>query len=236
METDYPIIAVAGGMAAPSSNYSKKLIYDLYLVKTGGRHCPQILSYDLDMCQVEKLQKAGDKEGLGNLMSLAGYFLREADFAILCSNTMHEFADKINAYVPLLDIRETTAKAIVKEGIKKVVLLGTRYTMEQAFYRQVLEEYGLEVIVPAEADRFKVHQIIYEELIAGFIGDDSRTALLDVICGLQKQGAEGVILGCTELPLLLPDDWVESDSGRVRIFDTTKLQAEAAVNLALGLD
>lgn len=235
------IVAVIGGMSTASSDHSKALIYDLYRKKTGGKHCPQILGYDLDVCEVEELQKAGDTKGLYKLMmdayaNVSGpiYYKTGEVIVIICSNTMHEFADVFGSDVSFLDIRKITAKAVIKAGLKKVALLGTNYTMEKIFYRKVLEKEGLEVIIPNEADRAVVHRIIYEELIDGVIRSKSLKALLKVIAALQKQGAEGIVLGCTELPLLLKETWVYAEAAPIQIFNTTALQAEAAVNYILG--
>lgn len=231
------IIGVIGGMSTASSDYSKTMIYDEYREKTNGKQCPLILGIDLNMNEVEALQEAGDRKELRKLTGFAASLVKPADFTILCTNTMHEFADEIEEVVPLLDIREITAEAILKEGVKKVALLGTAYTMEQHFYRNVLENYGIEVVIPDKISREKIHRIIYDELIHKKITSESMAELTAIIVGLlQKAGIEAVVLACTELPLLLSGDYVYTNFGSVKIFNTTKLQAKAAVNKALRIE
>lgn len=229
-----PVIGVIGGMSTASSDYSKKLIYDLYRKETNGQHCPRILSIDLDMCEIEKLQEAGDKEGLRQQLSFAASCIQQADFAILCTNTMHEFSPAVSDVLPLLDIRKITADAALKEGIDTVALLGTAYTMESDFYKSALEEHGLQVVVPDSEDRQAIHHIIYDELINGIVKIEARYVLTNVIAEVQAKGAKGIILGCTELPLLLDTQWIFTRSGNARLFNTTRLQAEAAVHHALN--
>lgn len=235
MEKKNPIIGVIGGMSTASSDYSKKLIYDLYRKETNGEHCPCLLSVDLDMCEIERLQEAGDKEALFQKLSFAATCIKQADFAVLCTNTMHEFSSAVSDELPFLDIRKITADAVRAEGIECVALLGTAYTMESDFYKSALEKYGLKVIVPSEKSRKIVHQIIYKELINGIIKTESTCALIDIIAETQERGAKGAVLGCTELPLLLDNLWMMTKAGSVRLFNTTRLQAEAAVRYALNL-
>lgn len=227
------VIAIVGGVSHQSSENSGRLIYDMFFEKTNGLVCPEMVVYDLDMCKVEKYQKEGNKEALRDILGRAVYRLghwgAEADFAILCSNTLHEFSDLFDQYLPLLDIREITIQAVKKQGLKKVALLGTKYTMEEDFYVKYLEKEGLEVIIPDNEARETIHNIIYEELIRGKVTEPAYYFLRNVIAALQAQGAEGVILGCTELPLLVK-------GASIPVFNTTHLQAEAAVNKALGLD
>lgn len=227
------VIAIVGGVSHQSSENSSRLIYDMFFEKTNGLVCPEMVVYDLDMCKVEKYQKEGNKDALRDILGRAVYRLghwgAEADFAILCSNTLHEFSDLFDQYLPLLDIRETTVQAVKKQGFKKVALLGTKYTMEEDFYVQYLEKEGLEVVIPEIDDRNLVHRIIYDELCKGAILGESETLIQEIINCLQLQGAEGVILGCTELPLLIK-------AASIPVFNTTQLQAEAAVDKALGLD
>lgn len=231
------VIGVIGGMSKISSDYSKVMIYDEYLKKTKGQQCPLILSIDMNMNEVEVLQKSGDKEGLRKLIGFAASLVKSADFTILCTNTMHEFAYEIKEFVPLLDIREITAKAILKEGKKKVALLGTTYTMEQSFYREVLEKYGIEVVIPDKIAREKIHHIIFDELIHEKINPVSMAELIEIIANLlREEDIEAVALACTELPLLLSGDYVCTKAGRVKVFNTTRLQAMAAVNKALEIE
>lgn len=233
MERKNPVIGVIGGMSTASSDYSKKLIYDLYRKETKGAHCPCILSVDLDMCEIEKLQKAGDKEALREELRFAAECVKNADFAILCTNTMHEFSSAVSDVLPFWDIRKITADAVRAEGIECVALFGTAYTMESDFYKSVLEKYGLKVVVPDEESRKAVHQIIYKELINGIIKTESKCTLINIIAEMQEKGAAGIILGCTELPLLLDCPCIFTRAGNARVFNTTRLQAEAAVRYAL---
>lgn len=233
MERKNPVIGVIGGMSTASSDYSKKLIYDLYRKETKGAHCPCILSVDLDMCEIEKLQKAGDKEALREELRFAAECVKNADFAILCTNTMHEFSSAVSDVLPFLDIRKITADTVRAEGIECVALFGTAYTMESDFYKSVLEKYGLKVVVPDEESRKAVHQIIYKELINGIIKTESKCTLINIIAEMQEYGAAGIILGCTELPLLLDCPFIFTRAGNARVFNTTRLQAEAAVRYAL---
>lgn len=219
-------LAIIGGMSHESSVYSNQLVYDLFRKKTGGSSCPQMITYELDMNQVECLQKAGDSDGLSDLIYEAGMRLGqngfEADIAILCSNTMHEYADFLLPFMEFIDIRDVTAQAIIAQDMHKVALLGTRYTMEKDFYRQRLEKFGLDIMIPDVGDRELIQHIIYQELIKGVISKDSEKHLQLIIENLKEQGAEGAILGCTELPLLIKESCIP-------IFDTTYLQAQAAV-------
>ncbi len=187
----------------------------------------------VDFAEIEALQHAGDWEALTQQMIDAVHQLVRggADFTVICTNTMHKMADEIEAAtpIPLLHIADAAATAIKAQGIHTVGLLGTRFTMEGDFYRKRLQEkHGVEVIIPDEADRLTVHRVIYEELVQGIIRDDSRRAYVDIITGLQTQGAQGVILGCTEIPLLVKQSDVD-----IPIFDTTTLHAQAAVDWAL---
>ncbi len=235
MEKKNPIIGVIGGMSTASSDYSKKLIYDLYRKETNGEHCPCLLSVDLDMCEIERLQKAGDKEALFQKLSFAATCIKQADFAVLCTNTMHEFSSAVSDVLPFLDIRKITADAVRAKGIECVGLLGTAYTMESDFYKSALEKYGLKVVVPDREDREVVHRMIYDELIKGEVTMEARFVLTNIIALVQEKGAKGIILGCTELPLLLDSPWIFTRSGSAVLFNTTRLQAEAAVRYALNV-
>ena len=198
----------------------------------GGLHSAKVLLYSVDFHEIEVLQHAGDWDAAGAAMADAARRLHAggADFIVLCTNTMHKVADAITAAtpLPLLHIADATAQALIEAGIGRVGLLGTRFTMEQDFYRKRLEARGLEVIVPSAPDRDTVHRIIYDELCQGVIDDASREAYREVMTRLVAAGAEGIILGCTEISLLVG----EADAS-VPLFATTTLHARAAALHAL---
>ena len=198
----------------------------------GGLHSAKVLLYSVDFHEIEVLQHAGDWDAAGAAMADAARRLHAggADFIVLCTNTMHKVADAITAAtpLPLLHIADATAQALIEAGIGRVGLLGTRFTMEQDFYRKRLEARGLEVIVPSAPDRDTVHRIIYDELCQGVIDDVSREAYREVMTRLVAAGAEGIILGCTEISLLVG----EADAS-VPLFATTTLHARAAALHAL---
>jgi aspartate racemase len=194
------------------------------------------LLYSVDFAEIEALQHAGDWEMLTNMMIAAVQRLEAggADLTVICTNTMHRMADAVETAtnIPLLHIADAAAEAINSLGLSTVGLLGTRFTMEQDFYRQRLQEkHGISVLIPNEDDREVVHRIIYDELVQGVIQSESRQAYLDVIAELQSRGAQGVILGCTEIPLL-----VKAQDVAIPVFDTTTLHAQAAVEWALTTD
>jgi aspartate racemase len=202
--------------------------------RLGGSHSAEILLLSIDFEPVEALQEKGDWAGMGRLMGEWAKRLEEggADGLVICTNTMHRLAGDITAAIriPLLHIADATAAAIKKAGFDTIGLLGTRYTMELDFYRGRLEkEHGLKVLIPEEPGRTTVHDVIYKELTYGTIRDESRAAYVKVIADLVRRGAQGVILGCTEIPLLVK----EKDSP-VPVFDTTALHAAAAVDFALS--
>ena len=211
-----------------------RLINEMVAEKLGGRHSACLILYSLDFDEVEQAQHQARWEDAATILSEAGVALKQAgaDFLLICTNTMHKVADAVveRAGLPLIDIVDVTANSIAKKGLGKVGLLGTRFVMEEAFYRGRLEEqFGIEVIVPDESDRAVVDRIIYDELCQEIIEDSSRSSLVEIIQSLIKQGAEGIILGCTELPLLIRPDDVP-----VPLFNTTYLHAEAAVSLVLA--
>jgi aspartate racemase len=202
--------------------------------RLGGSHSAELLLLSIDFEPVEELQVKGDWAGMGRRMGEWAKRLEDAgaDAIVICTNTMHRLAGDVERAVkiPLIHIADATAIAIKKAGISTIGLLGTRYTMELDFYRGRLEKkHGLEVLIPDEPGRTTVHDIIYKELTYGKILDESRLAYIAVIDDLVRRGAQGVILGCTEIPLLVK----EKDSP-VPIFDTTALHAAAAVDFALG--
>jgi len=200
----------------------------------GGLHSAKVVLYSVDFHEIERLQHAGDWDAAGAMLADAARSLRAAgaDFLVLCTNTMHKVAPVIEAAVdiPLFHIADPTAAAIKQAGHTRVGLLGTRFTMEQAFYKDRLRErHGLDVIVPDQHDRDIVHRIIYEELCLGRILDASRAEYRRIIAGLVEQGAQAIILGCTEISLL-----VAPQDADVPLFDTTAIHAREAAVWALA--
>ena len=231
---DPATIGLIGGMSWESSAHYYRLINEAARARRGPTASARCLMWSFDFSQIEVLQHAGRWDELAERLADAGKALERggADFLVLCTNTMHRLAGELQAAVdlPLLHIADPTGEAIKAAGLRKVGLLGTAFTMEHAFYRGRLEErFGLEVVVPGEADRAVVHRVIYDELVAGVVRDESRQAYREVIARLAGDGAEGIILGCTEIMLLVG----QSDSP-VPVFDTTTLHALAAVDRALG--
>jgi aspartate racemase len=201
--------------------------------RLGPAHSAQILLHSLDFGPIAEAQAAGDWDELAEVLADSARSLEAggADCVILATNTMHKLADAVEdaCDLPFIHIADSTANAVCEAGITRVALLGTAFTMEEPFYRERLDEHhGLDVIVPDGADRAEVHRIIYDELIAGQINDASREIYREIIARCVEEGAQGVILGCTEIGLLID----QSDSD-VSLFDTTKLHAEAAVGFAL---
>ena len=201
--------------------------------RLGGLHSAQCLLYSVDFAHIEALQKRGAWEEAGSTLSDAAQRLERggADFVVLCTNTMHKVASAIQTAIgiPLLHIADPTAQAIERQGIRTVGLLGTRFTMEQEFYKgRLTEQYGLNVLVPASDDQAVVHRIIYQELCRGQIVAESRLAYQAIMARLVNDGAEAIILGCTEIGLL-----VQAHDSDVPLFDTTKLHAQAAAEYAI---
>lgn len=227
------LIGLIGGMSWESSAQYYRLINEAVRDRVGGAASARILMWSFDFARIEALQHAGDWDALAGEMVDAAKALRKggADFLVLCTNTMHRCAWAIDAAVttPLLHIADPTAAAIQAAGLTRVGLLGTAFTMEQDFYRGRLEEkFGLEVLIPEAEDRKAVHGIIYRELVTGQVLDASRQVYREVIARLVVRGAQGIILGCTEIMLL-----IGQDDSPVPIFDTTTLHAMAAVDRAL---
>jgi len=227
------IIGLIGGMSWESSAQYYRLINEAVRSRLGGVASARTLMWSFDFAEIEALQHQGRWPELSRRLADAARALEAggADFLVLCTNTMHREADSIEAAVriPLLHIADPTAEAIRAAGLTRVALLGTAFTMEQAFYRGRLEQrHGLEVLVPEADDRKAVHEIIYNELVAGQVRDASREVYRGVIARLVERGAQAIILGCTEIMLLVS----QTDSA-VPLFDTTSLHATAAVDLAL---
>ncbi|MDH0293188.1 aspartate/glutamate racemase family protein [Pseudomonas sp. GD04087] len=226
-------IGLIGGMSWESTIPYYRQINERIKEKLGGLHSAKIALYSVDFHEIERLQHAGDWPAAGRLLADAARSLQAAgaDYLVLCTNTMHKVAPAIEAAVdiPLLHIADPTAEAIRAAGVATVGLLGTRFTMEQAFYKdRLVETFGLTVLTPDEADRQVVHRIIYEELCLGQIREASRQEYRRIIAALVEQGAEAVILGCTEISLLVgPAD------ASVELFDTTALHALRAADAAI---
>jgi len=226
-------IGLLGGMSWESSIEYYRIINKEVNARLGGLHSAQSLMYSVDFADIEKLQHTGDWDALTQAMIDAAKRLERggADLLVICTNTMHRMAPEIAEAIsiPLLHIADATADSIKAQGLQTVGLLGTRFTMEGDFYRGKLEnDHGVEVLIPDDEGRETVHRIIYDELVQGIIREDSRKAYLDVIGDLQARGAQGVILGCTEIPLL-----VKQKDVKIPIFDTTSIHAKAAVDWAL---
>lgn len=227
-------IGLIGGMSWHSSVEYYRLINELVAQRLGGSHSARLILYSLDFAEVEKAQREGRWDDAATTLGEAGSALKEAgaDFLVLCTNTMHKVADMVaeRAGLRLLDIRDVVGKEIRRRGLHTVGLLGTRFTMEEPFYRARLEEhFGIEVLVPGKSERPTVDRIIYDELCQGRVKASSRRTCVKIISGLVARGAEGIVLGCTELALL-----IQAGDASVPLFDTTRLHAEAAVDLALA--
>jgi aspartate racemase len=227
-------IGLIGGMSWESSAEYYRILNQGVRDRLGPTASARCLLWSFDFSEIERLQHEGDWSGLTDRMTDAARRLETAgaDLLLICTNTMHRMADAVQRAVsiPLLHIADPTAGRIKAAGLRRIGLLGTAFTMEQDFYKGRLAGlHGLDVLVPAEAERATVHRIIYEELVAGVITPASRAAFRDVITQLVVRGAEGVILGCTEIMLL-----VKPEDSAVPLFDTTALHARAAVDHALG--
>jgi len=226
-------IGLLGGMSWESSLEYYRIINQAVKRRLGGLHSARCLLYSYDFAEIEALQHADAwaKLTLKMIDGVRSLKAGGADFLVICTNTMHRMAEEIEeaTRVPLLHIADATASAIKIQGLEVVGLLGTQFTMTGDFYRKRFEEkHKIQVVIPDEADRQTVHSIIYNELVLGEIRRDSRVAYLKVIDHLEAQGAQGVILGCTEIPLL-----VQQEDLDIPVFDTTTLHAEAAVDWAL---
>ena len=226
-------MGLIGGMSWESSLEYYRIVNETVKEKLGGLHSCKCLMYSVDFGVIEALQHQNKWDELTKLMIEAAQNLKHggADFIVICTNTMHKMAPEIETATGLnvLHIADVTGAAISKDQIQKVGLLGTRFTMEGDFYKKRLKDnYDIEVIIPEDADRQIIHDIIYNELCLGIIKDDSRQKYIDIINKLCANGAEGIILGCTEIPLLIKQSDV-----LIPVYDTTKIHAESAVDFAL---
>jgi len=227
------MIGLIGGMSWESSIEYYRIINETVKAKLGGLHSAKCIMYSVDFAEIEVLQHQGKWHDAAQLLAGAAKGLESggADFIVICTNTMHKVADDIQTHIhiPILHIADATARRIKDSGIRKIGLLGTRFTMEDAFYKdRLVQKHALDVVTPDPQEREIVHRVIYDELVIGEIRQDSRKQYVDIIERLVRNGAEGIILGCTEIGLL-----VQAKDCRVPLFDTARIHAEAAVDFAL---
>ena len=226
-------IGLIGGMSWESSAVYYSIINRKVREILGGFHCAKSVMVTVEFDEIQTLQHIEDWKSLEEMMIKSAKQLEAAgaDFVILCTNTMHLCSPAIinNISIPFLHIAEATGLKIAKMGLKKVALLGTRFTMEKDFYKTyILNHFGIEVIIPEEKEREIIHHTIYGELVKGIVKNESREKVKQIITNLEKRGAEGVVLGCTEIPLLIAQADVN-----MPVFDTTEIHAEKAVEWAL---
>jgi aspartate racemase len=226
-------MGLIGGMSWESSVEYYKIINEAVRAKLGGFHSAKSIMYSVDFAEIEPLQHQGKWNETTQILIAAAKSLAVAgaDFIVLCTNTMHKVADEVqnHIHIPILHIADATAEGIKARGMKKVGLLGTKFTMEEDFYKgRLIQKHNLEIIIPTTEAREVVHRVIYDELCIGEIKPSSKMTYLDIIERLAKEGAEGIILGCTEIGLL-----VKQEDSRVPLFDTTRIHAIAAVDYAL---
>jgi len=227
-------IGLIGGMSWESSMLYYRIINERVKEKKGDLHSAKSLMLSVDFQEIKDLQYQGNWTEATKVMIESARKLEAggADVILICANTMHKMATEVmnSVSIPPLHIADATANKIVADKIKKVALLGTAFTMEQEFYKgRLTEKFGLEVVVPEEADRKVIHDIIYQELCLGKINENSKKRYLDIIEHLTRKGAEAVILGCTEIALL-----ISQGDCNIPVYDTTRLHAESAVDFALG--
>jgi len=227
-------IGMIGGMSWESSIEYYRIVNQTVREKLGGLHSAKSIMYSVEFAEIEELQHQNQWDKLAEIMVEAGRSLERggADFVIICTNTMHKLYDEVqqSIKIPMLNIADATAEKIKTEGIDRIALLGTRFTMEEDFYKgRLVEKYGLEVMIPFPEQMETVHRVIYDELCAGIIEPDSKKRYAAIIQDMVAEGAGGVILGCTEIGLL-----VKPEDSPVPLFDTTEIHARAAVDYALS--
>ncbi len=227
-------IGLLGGMSWESTILYYQLLNQGVRERLGGLHSAKIILHSVDFAEIEQYQISGQWEAAAGKLATAAAGLEQAgaDMVLICTNLMHKVAPAIEAKlnVPLLHIADAVGRAIQQKGLQKVGLLGARYTMEEDFYRQRLfDRYGIEVVIPAVEERNLVHQVIFDELCRGQITESARNSYLTIIENLRSQGAQGVILGCTEIPLL-----IEPHHTDLPLFNTTALHAESALESAFN--
>ncbi|MBD3414388.1 MAG: amino acid racemase [Candidatus Aminicenantes bacterium] len=226
-------IGMIGGMSWESSLEYYRILNQTVKQELGGFHSAKCVMFSVDFEEIEQLQHKGEWGKLTDIMVLAAQKVEKAgaDCILICTNTMHKMAPEVEASIniPLLHIADVTAKQIKSKGQKKVGLLGTKFTMEQEFYKGRLEkDHGIEVMVPDPDQRTIIHNILYQELVKGEITEKSKNEFKVIIESLNKRGAQGIILGCTEIPLL-----VKQTDYQIELYDTTFIHAQAAVQWAL---
>ncbi|WP_050699241.1 aspartate/glutamate racemase family protein [Anaeromassilibacillus senegalensis] len=225
-------IGLIGGMSWESTVGYYQIINTVVKETMGGLHSAKCLLYSVDFAEIEACQSSGDWDKSARILTDAAQSLERAgaDLVLICTNTMHKVADQVAAgiSIPLLHIAEVTAQELLRQDVRRVGLLGTQYTMEQAFYKAKLAEQNIEVLVPGETDRKYINNVIFQELCLGELKEASRQEFLRIIAGLAEQGAQGVILGCTEIGLL-----VRQEDTKVPLFDTTQIHAESAAHMAM---
>jgi aspartate racemase len=226
-------IGLIGGMSWESTAIYYRLANEMVRDRLGGLHSARIVMTSVDFAEVEELQASGAWDRAGGLLAAEAVRLEAAgaDFLVLCTNTMHKVAGAIEASttIPLLHLGDVTADAVRAAGLDRVGLLGTAFTMSQDFYRGRLESHGLQVLVPDEADQALVHRVIYDELCRGRVLEESRRAYVEIVDRLVARGAQGVVLGCTEIELLIQEGDLAVPS-----FPTTRIHVDAAVSRALA--
>ncbi|MBT2728357.1 aspartate/glutamate racemase family protein [Bacillus sp. ISL-75] len=226
------VIGLIGGMSWESSVEYYRIINEEVKRRLGGLHSAKCLLYSVDFEEIERFQSNGDWKKAGEVLGDVALSLEKggADFIVICTNTMHKVIDDIQSKIniPLLHIADATTTQIKEQGISSIGLLGTKYTMEQDFYKSRLESNGINVLVPNDNEREIVNKVIYDELCLGNVHQASRDYYKKVIQGLIESGAEGIILGCTEIGLL-----IKSEDSDVPLFDTTYIHAREAVNMSL---
>jgi len=230
------VIGLIGGMSWESTAEYYRIINETVKKRLGGHHSAKILLYSVNFSEIESLQRKGEWQESTEIMCDAARRIERggAECLLICTNTMHKMAPEVqNAVtIPLLHIADATAKDIKKKGIKRIGLLGTKYTMEEDFYKgRLADNYDLEVVIPQEDDRNIINQVIYHELCMGKIQEESKNQFVRIIQDLDATGVEGVILGCTEISLL-----IKPGDSPLPLFDTTAIHAGAAVEFALGDD
>ncbi len=227
-------IGLIGGMSWESSLLYYRIMNELVKERLGPVHSCQNLMYSVDFAEVEARQTQGDWAGLTDMMISAARRLQQggADCLLICANTMHKTAEAVERHlsIPLLHIADATGARLAAAGLTRVGLLGTRYTMEMDFYTgRLAKKFGIQTLIPSPEERETVHKIIYAELIRGIVRPQSRQAYARVMASLAEQGAQAIILGCTEIPLL-----VQAADSPLPLYDTTRIHAEAAVDFALA--
>ncbi|MCC2879115.1 aspartate/glutamate racemase family protein [Lachnoclostridium pacaense] len=226
-------IGLIGGMSWESTVTYYQIINETVKKELGGLHSSRCILYSVDFDEIEKCQSCGDWDKSGDILGQAARSLEKAgaDFIVICTNTMHKVAPRIQSYIsiPLLHIADVTTECLKDRGIKTVALLGTRYTMEQDFYKERLVQSGLQVLIPEEPQREMINRVIFDELCLGTISSESRAGFLAIIRGLGQKGAEGVILGCTEIGLL-----IRQEDTDIPLFDTTVIHARKAAMASIS--